>query len=191
MSLTFSRMFPLGETAPDFSLLEPLSGKTVSLDDVKSSDKGTIVMFICNHCPYVKHIKTTLAAFTKEYQEKGFSFVAISSNDAEAFPNDGPDAMKADAKEFDYTFPYLFDETQLVAKAYMAACTPDFYVFNPELKCVYRGRFDESNHKNGIPSSGKDLREVLDIILKGEQVSTDQQPSAGCNIKWKSGVSPF
>ncbi len=184
-------MFPLGEKAPDFSLLEPLSGKTVSLNDVASNENGTVVMFICNHCPYVKHIKTTLAAFAKEFQAKGFSFVAISSNDADAFPADGPDAMKTDAEELGYTFPYLFDETQRVAKAYMAACTPDFYVFNTDLKCVYRGRFDESNHKNGVASTGKDLRVVLETIAKGEDLNAEQHPSAGCNIKWKPGVSPF
>lgn len=191
MSLTFSRMFPLGEIAPDFSLLEPLTGKKVSLNDVKSADKGTVVMFICNHCPYVKYIKTTLAAVAKEYQKKGFSFVAISSNDADAFPLDGPDAMILDTKEFDYSFPYLFDETQMVAKSYMAACTPDFYVFDKALACVYRGRFDESNHKNGIDPSGKDLKDVLDTMLEGKPVSSEQNPSAGCNIKWRSGVSPF
>lgn len=184
-------MFPLGETAPDFNLPEPLTGKMVSLQDVSSSKNGTIVMFICNHCPYVKHIKSVLSAFVKEYQEKGFSFVGISSNDAEAFPEDGPAAMAEDAKAQDYSFPYLFDETQQVAKAYMAACTPDFYVFNTDLKCIYRGRFDESNHKNGMAASGVDLRDVLDNILLGKDLSPEQMPSSGCNIKWRPGVSPF
>lgn len=184
-------MFPLGEIAPNFSLLEPLTGKTVSLADVKSDENGTVVMFICNHCPYVKHIKTAIASVAKEYQQKGFSFVAISSNDADTFPADGPEAMKLDAEEFGYSFLYLFDETQLVAKSYMAACTPDFYVFNKELSCVYRGRFDDSNHKNGVEPTGKDLKQVLDTMLDGKPVLKEQNPSAGCNIKWRPGVSPF
>lgn len=184
MSLTYSEMMPLGTTAPDFELPDTVSGKTMSLGQIKS-DIATVVMFICNHCPYVIHVEKEMAAIANEYQQKGVAFAAISANDVENYPDDSPEKMKAKAKEVGYSFPYLYDETQEVAKAYQAACTPDFYVFDKNLTCVYRGRMDESSPGNGKPVTGKELRATLDAVIAGTPVSQDQLPSMGCNIKWK------
>ncbi|HLP78619.1 MAG TPA: thioredoxin family protein, partial [Candidatus Paceibacterota bacterium] len=148
------------------------------------------VMFICNHCPYVKHIRSGLAQLGRDYLPKDAAIVAISSNDAKNYPQDGPAQMKAEAKAAGYTFPYLYDESQAVAKAYHAACTPDFYVFDKDHRLVYRGQFDDSRPGNGLPATGKDLREALDAVLAGKPVSSSQKPSIGCNIKWKSGNEP-
>jgi thiol-disulfide isomerase/thioredoxin len=185
MAATPSTMIPLGTKAPDFTLLDTISNKTVSLQTLKS-DKATVIMFICNHCPFVKHIQTTLAEMARAYQAKDIRFIAINSNDVANYPDDSPDNMQREAKKWGYTFPYLFDETQEVAKAYQAACTPDFFVFDHNLQCVYRGRFDDSTPGNGRPVTGDDLRGALDAVLTGKAIDSHQQPSIGCNIKWKN-----
>ena len=187
MADTPSKMVPLGMIAPDFVLPDTISGENKSLTDLKS-EKATVIMFICNHCPFVKHVQQHLVRLAREYQAKGISFVAISSNDVEKYPDDSPQRMKEVAQELGYPFPYLYDESQEVARAYDAACTPDFYVFDKNLKLVYRGQMDTSRPGNNIPVTGKDLREALDNILQGKPVSEDQRPSIGCNIKWKSQV---
>ena len=184
MARTPSNMLPLGTPAPDFKLLDTISGKTLSLSELKS-DKATVIMFICNHCPFVKHVDDGIVSLANDYQAKGVSFIAISSNDVENYPQDSPELMKEEAEKVGYTFPYLYDETQAVAKAYDAACTPDFYVFDKDLKCAYRGQLDDSRPSNGKPVTGKDLRAALDEILGGKEVSAPQIPSLGCNIKWK------
>jgi peroxiredoxin len=178
-------MIPLGTEAPDFSLPDTRSGEIVSLKDVRGV-KATVIMFICNHCPFVKHIETELAAIGKDYQAKGIGIAAISSNDIEKYPEDAPDKMKEFADSLGFVFPYLYDETQEIARQYDAACTPDFYIFDADLKCVYRGQLDDSRPGNDEPVSGKDLRSALDAILRGTAVSPDQTPSLGCNIKWKN-----
>lgn len=183
MARTPSTMIPLGTIAPDFKLLNTCTNKELSLSEIKS-DIATVVMFICNHCPYVKHIESKIVEVANLYQAKNISFVAINSNDAENYPQDGPTFMAKEAEEFNYPFPYLFDATQEVAKAYQAACTPDFYIFDKDLRCVYRGRFDGSTPGNQEPVTGKDLTEALDNILAGKMVSQDQVASIGCNIKW-------
>jgi peroxiredoxin len=184
VALTPSTMLPLGTIAPEFTLPDAVSGKALSLSGLRS-DKATVVMFICNHCPYVKHVQTELVRLANDYRPRGAAFVAISSNDVQNYPEDAPERMKEVAQRLQYPFPYLYDETQEVAKAYRAACTPDFYVFDGGLKCVYRGQLDDSRPGNGIPVSGRDLRAALDAVLAGQRVSPDQQPSVGCNIKWK------
>jgi thiol-disulfide isomerase/thioredoxin len=184
MAFTESTMLELGTQAPEFTLPDTVSGDDISLGNI-ASDKATVVMFLCNHCPYVIHVNPEIVRLAKEYQAKGVSFVGISSNDVENYPQDGPEKMKEQAKAVGYTFPYLYDETQEVAKAYDAACTPDFYVFDGDLKLVYRGRLDDSRPKNDNPLTGKDLRAALDAVLAGEPVSEKQYPSGGCNIKWK------
>jgi len=184
MAETPSTMVDLGTKAPDFNLPDAVSGENVSLEDVKS-DKATVIMFICNHCPFVKHVKEELTKLASEYKKKGASFAAINSNDVENYPQDSPENMKKDAERFGYPFPYLFDETQEVAKAYDAACTPDFYIYDKDLKLVYRGQLDDSRPGNNIPVTGKDLRGALDNVLEGKKVSEEQKPSLGCNIKWK------
>lgn len=187
MALTESNMLPIGTIAPDFSLVDTISDKTLSVNEL-FSDKATIVMFICNHCPYVIHVKEELVRLANEYQPKGVKLVAISSNDIEKYPQDGPEAMKVFAKESGFTFPYLYDETQDVARAYDAACTPDFYIFDGEKKLRYRGRLDESRPRveNPKPVTGKDLRGALNAILANQMISEIQFPSMGCNIKWKN-----
>ena len=185
MARTESTMVPLGTTAPDFSLPDAVSGKIFGLSDIKSN-AATVVMFICNHCPYVKHLQAGLTKAAKDYLPKGVGFVAISSNDAVAYPDDSPEKMKEEAKRAGYPFPYLYDETQSVARAYDAACTPDFFIFDKDLKLAYRGQFDDSRRDSGIPVTGKDLRGALDQLLSGNKVTADQIPSLGCNIKWKS-----
>jgi peroxiredoxin len=187
---TFSTMLPLGTKAPEFKLRDVVSGAWFSLNDLQS-DKATVFIFMCNHCPYVKHYNEEIAALSHEYQQKGIVFAGISANDAAAFPDDAPEKLKEQAQSFGFDFPYLYDETQQVAKAYKAACTPDFFVFDKELKLVYRGQLDDSRPKNELPVSGKDLRQALDAILKGQPTASEQFPASGCNIKWKAGVSPF
>jgi len=184
MAETPSTMIPLGSPASHFELLDARSGKKLNLQSLKS-DKATIIMFICNHCPYVIHILPELLKLIRDYQAHGLSFIAINSNDIKNYPADSPEKMHEIAIEKNFTFPYLFDEIQEVARAYQAACTPDIYIFDNHLKCVYRGRFDDSTPGNGRPVTGKDLRAALDAILNGKAVEWDQKPSVGCNIKWK------
>ncbi|MDF2690148.1 MAG: thiol-disulfide isomerase and thioredoxin [Gammaproteobacteria bacterium] len=184
MAETASNMLALGTKAPDFTLLDVVSGKKLSLQNLRS-DKATVIMFICNHCPYVIHIQAALVKLAREFIEKGVAFIAISSNDVEQFPADSPEKMKVIAKRWGFPFPYLYDETQEVAKAYQAACTPDFYVFDTNMKCVYRGRFDGSTPGNEISVTGEDLREALESILDNRRLMLAQIPSLGCNIKWK------
>ncbi len=184
MAATETIRIPLGFPAPDFTLPDTVSGKILSLNDLKG-EHATVIMFICNHCPYVKHVNSQLVQLAKDYQPKGISFVAISSNDVEKYPQDGPELMKENALQEGYPFPYLYDETQEVAKAYHAACTPDFSIFDADLRCVYRGQLDDSRPKNDSISDGKDIRAALDAILNQQPVSAQQMPSLGCNIKWK------
>jgi peroxiredoxin len=181
-------MLPLGTKAPPFSLLN-VDGKTISIDDFQDA-RGLVVMFICNHCPFVKHLRSALAEFGKECQTKGLGVVAINPNDATAYPDDSPSKMVEEARSAGYTFPYLFDPTQSVAKAYRAACTPDFYVFNADRALVYRGQFDDSRPGNGKPITGKDLRLAVDTVLAGRDPLLEQRPSIGCNIKWRPGNEP-
>lgn len=180
---TVSSMLPLGTVAPDFKLLDVCTDKTLSLQELKS-DTATVIMFICNHCPYVKHIQKKLVEVVNAYQKKGIAFIAISSNDIKTYPADSPINMRKEAETQGYKFPYLFDETQSVAKDYRAECTPDFYVFDSVLACVYRGRFDDATPGNGHAVTGKDLTRALDAVLAGDQVAEEQMPSMGCNIKW-------
>jgi len=184
MSLTPSNMLPLGTSAPDFKLVDTISGKDVELSEIKG-EYGFMVMFICNHCPYVKHVQPELVRLAEDYMPQGIGMVAISSNDIENYPEDGPDLMQVEAKKWNYQFPYLFDDTQIVAKKYDAACTPDFYIFDRYSKLVYRGQLDSSRPGNEKPLNGADIRSALDDLLKGNPVSPDQKPSQGCNIKWK------
>jgi peroxiredoxin len=188
MVLVDSTMMPLGTVAPPFSLPDT-DGRTVSLHDFKDAP-AVLVMFICNHCPYVKHIRSQLAGFCQEYQAKGVAIVAINSNDADKYPEDNPENMKAEVASAGYTFPYLFDEMQQVARDYQAACTPDFFLFGKDRRLVYRGQFDDSRPGNNKPVTGADLRAALDALLAGQSVSDRQIPSAGCNIKWKPGNEP-
>lgn len=185
MAETPSSMLPLGTIAPDFKLIDTRHNQTISLQEVKSNI-ATVIMFICNHCPYVKHIQKKLVEVATTYQKKAVTFIAISSNDIKKYPLDGPDLMRKEAEVNHYSFPYLFDETQEVAKAYHAACTPDFYIFDSNLSCVYRGRFDDSTPGNNHPVTGKDLTSALDAILAHHPVTENQKPSLGCNIKWFS-----
>ncbi len=184
MARTPSNMMPLGTKAPDFNLPDAVSGKMIGLNEIKSG-KATVVMFICNHCPFVKHVDSGIVELANDYQSRGVSFVAISSNDVENYPQDSPELMKVEAEKVGYSFPYLYDETQEVAKAYDAACTPDFYIFDSELNCAYRGQLDGSRPGNDVPVTGKDMRAALDDILSGREVTFNQIPSLGCNIKWK------
>ncbi|BDD12489.1 thioredoxin family protein (plasmid) [Fulvitalea axinellae] len=184
MALTPSNMMPLGTEAPAFSLPDTVSGNVLTLDEL-ASDKATVVMFICNHCPFVKNINEELVRVATRFGKRGVSFVAISANDAENYPEDAPDKMRQSAEDNKYPFPYLYDEDQSVAKAYDAACTPDFYVFDGDKKCVYRGRFDESTPGNSLPVTGNDLKVALEAVLEGKPVEGEQLPSMGCNIKWK------
>ena len=184
MALTPSNMLPLGTLAPDFSLVDTKDDDIKSLNSLKG-DSGTLVMFICNHCPFVIHVNEQLVKLANDYQSKGISTIAISSNDVVNYPQDGPDKMKTHAAANHYPFPYLYDETQAVAKAYDAACTPDFFLFDKELKLVYAGQLDNSRPGNGIPVTGKDLRAAMDAVVNEEPVDSNQKPSMGCNIKWK------
>jgi peroxiredoxin len=189
MALTPSTMLPLGTAAPDFSLQDAVSGKTLTLETF-SGKKALLVMFICNHCPYVKHLKSALAQLGKDYAGKDIAIVGISANDPVSHPDDAPAKLAADAKSSGYTFPVLFDETQKVAQAYKAACTPDFFVFDASRKLAYRGQFDDSRPGNGKPVTGADLRAALDAVLGGKPAASKQQPSIGCNIKWRAGNEP-
>ena len=189
MAETPSTMAPLGMKAPAFRLPDVVSGRTVSLDDFKSAP-ALLVMFICNHCPYVKHVREQLAQLVREYQAGGVAVVGISSNDALQFPDDGPEKMKQEARAAGYTFPYLYDEDQEVAKRYRAACTPDFFVFDKDRRLVYRGQMDDSRPDSGRPVTGMDLRAALDAVLAGRPAPADQKPSMGCNIKWKEKNAP-
>ena len=188
MVLTPSTMLPLGTKAPDFSLPN-VDGQMVSLADFAGS-KALLVVFLCNHCPYVKHVAPGLAQLARDYQARGAAVVGISSNDTSKYPADSPEQMVLEAENRGYTFPYLYDETQEVAKAYRAACTPDFYVFDQHQRLVYRGQMDASRPDSGIPVTGVDLRAALDAVLAGKPVSEQQRPSIGCNIKWQPGRQP-
>lgn len=187
MVKTASTMISLGTRAPDFTLVN-VDGKMVSRVDF--SGKPLLVAFICNHCPFVIHIRRAFQEFVAEYQAKGLAAVGISSNDAVAYPQDGPDKMRDEARNAGYTFPYLFDETQEVAKAYHAACTPDIFLFDSSHRLVYRGQFDSSRPGNNLPVTGQDLRSAVDALLAGKPVSDSQRPGIGCNIKWKAGGEP-
>ena len=188
MARTASTMLPLGTEAPDFHLPDT-DGHVVSPKDYKEAP-ALLVIFMCNHCPFVKHILNDLVDLVAEYRAKGVAVVAINSNDVESFPEDHPEMMAQLVREKEFTFPYLYDETQEVAKAYHAACTPDFFLFDGERKLVYRGQMDDSRPGNNIPVTGADLRAALDPVLEGKDVPTEQRPSIGCNIKWKQGNEP-
>ena len=184
MALTESTMLELGTTAPDFSLPDVVTGKTVSRDGLRG--KPLLVLFICTHCPYVKHIEKGLAQLGADYATRPINIVAISSNDAENYPDDCPEGLRHQALTVGFRFPYLYDENQQVARAYKAACTPDIYLFDAQMKLVYRGQFDQSRPGNNIPVTGQQLRAAIDEVLSGLPVTQDQRPSIGCNIKWKS-----
>lgn len=180
-----SNMLPLGTKAPQFDLVDVMSGQTVSINDFKDK-KALLVMFICRHCPYVKHVQNHLSQLGRDYADKDIAIVAISSNDPEAYPEDAPNSLKEQAQELGFIFPYLFDEIQDVAKNYSAACTPDFFLFDKERKLVYRGQLDESRPESNIPVTGKDLRVAIDATLSDQLPNSNQKPSIGCSIKWKA-----
>ena len=184
MALTPSSMLALGTQAPDFKLMDTLTGKTYNLEVAKGS-KATVIMFICNHCPYVKHVIPELVRLAKDYQAKDIGFVAISANDVTGYPEDAPEKMTQLARQLGFSFPYLYDEIQSTAKAYQATCTPDFFIFDKDLLCIYRGQLDGSRPGNKTAVTGKDIRAALDNILQGKPVNPQQIPSMGCNIKWK------
>ncbi len=185
MALTHSSMLALGTKATDFKLMDTITGKSYRLLKEAKDSKATVIMFICNHCPYVKHVIHELVQLAKDYQAKSISFVAISANDAVNYPEDAPEKMTQLAKQLSFSFPYLYDETQSTAKVYQAACTPDFFIFDKDFFCVYRGQLDGSRPGNKIPVTGKDIRSALDNILQGKPLNPLQIPSMGCNIKWK------
>lgn len=192
MAATESTMLELGTTAPGFSLANTnpkFADRSYSLADFTDA-KALLVMFVCNHCPYVIHLREALIQMANDYAEQGLQVVAISSNSAKTHPQDGPDKMREEAAQHDFPYPYLYDENQTAALAYMAACTPDFYLFDAKQKLAYRGRFDGSRPKNDIPVTGEDMRAAIDAILKGEQPAGEQIPSMGCNIKWTPGNEP-
>lgn len=184
MARTESKMLPIGTIAPSFNLKDTQSNVFLSLNKLKGRH-GTVIMFICNHCPFVIHVNSELIKIAKDYTKKGISFIAISSNDTVNYPQDGPEKMAIHAKTVGYPFPYLYDETQEVAKAYDAACTPDIYLFHADLKLVYRGQLDNSRPGNGIPVTGNDLRHAINCLLENKENPKTQKPSIGCNIKWK------
>ncbi|MBC3846806.1 thioredoxin family protein [Winogradskyella echinorum] len=184
MARTESNMLPLGTKAPDFKLVNTVDNSTKSLNELKGIT-GTLVMFICNHCPFVIHVNSQLSQLAKDYISKGINCIAISSNDVDNYPQDAPHLMKQNAIDNDYIFPYLYDQTQEVAKAYDAACTPDFFLFDADLKLVYTGQLDDSRPGNGIAVTGKDIRAAMDALVNNEAVNPNQKPSMGCNIKWK------
>lgn len=185
MARTPSTNIPLGFHAPEFTLIDTVSGKDVSLSDIKS-ENATVLIFMCNHCPYVLHVIEEIVNLSNEYIPQGISFAGISANDVANYPDDSPDKMKELAESLGFDFPYLYDESQEVAKAYDAACTPEFHIFNKDLDCVYRGQLDGSRPGSEVPVNGKDLRNALDNILSGKEVDPNQIPSIGCNIKWKN-----
>ena len=184
MARTPSNMLALGSRASDFTLLDTVTSSELSLSSIRGA-KGTVLFFICNHCPFVIHVNDELVRIANDYDTRGIGFAAISSNDVENYPDDHPDLMKVQARKLDYPFPYLYDESQEVARAYEAACTPDIYLFDEALRLVYRGQLDGSRPGNDVPLTGTDLRKALDQLLAGEEVFEDQKPSIGCNIKWK------
>jgi peroxiredoxin len=184
-----STMLPLGTEAPEFKLADVVSGRTVILDDFEDRS-ALLVMFICRHCPYVAHVRPALAELGREHASSGLGIVAISANDPDTYPEDAPESLAAEAVEAGYVFPYLFDETQEVAKAYAAACTPDFFLFDGDRRLVYRGQLDRSRPGNGVPVTGEDLRAAIDAVLGGRPVPEDQRPSVGCSIKWRPGNEP-
>ncbi|NKI26248.1 thioredoxin family protein [Arenibacter sp. 6A1] len=184
MANTPSNMLPLGTKAPDFKLLDTTTNEYKALSELQGR-LGTVIMFICNHCPFVKHLNASISQLAKKYQPKGINFIAISSNDVENYPQDSPQLMTLVSQEAGYTFPYLYDSSQEVAKAYDAACTPDFYLFDPKLLLVYRGQYDSSRPGNEIPVTGQDLKQAMDSLIDGTAISEVQKPSMGCNIKWK------
>lgn len=184
MALTPSNMLPLGTKAPDFKLKDTKDSISKSLNELKGH-QGTLIMFICNHCPFVIHVNQELVRLANDYRDKDINCIAISSNDAVNYPQDGPEKMKEHAKENNYPFPYLYDETQDVAKAYDAACTPDFFLFDDNLELVYAGQLDNSRPRNGIPVTGNDLRSAINALINGKTINSNQKPSMGCNIKWK------
>jgi peroxiredoxin len=188
MSLTPSTMLPLGATVPDFTLPDIYGGK-ISFSDFRDK-KAVLVMFMCNHCPYVQHVRDEVIDLSKEYQHKDVVIIGINSNDFRTYPDDSPEKMREEAEKYGYTFPYLFDASQQVAKAFHAACTPDFFLFNRDRKLVYRGQLDDGRPGNGKPVTGADLRKALDAILEGKPATGIQKPSMGCNIKWKKGREP-
>lgn len=189
MALTPSTMLPLGTKAPDFRLTDVVSGQTISLDTF-AGKQALLVMFICRHCPFVKHIQAALARIGNDYVNADVGIVAISANDAANYPNDAPEKLKEMATQLGFTFPFCYDESQETAKAYTAACTPDFFIFDANRELVYRGQLDQSRPSNGKPVTGKDLRSALDAVIAQSSVNSDQKPSIGCNIKWKPGNAP-
>jgi peroxiredoxin len=189
MVKTASTMLPLGTEAPALELVN-VDGQTVTLSDFAGAP-GLLVVFMCNHCPFVIHLADELSQFAREYQAKGLAIIGISSNDASAYPQDSPEQMVHEAEQRGYTFPYLFDDDQQVAKDYRAACTPDFFLFDADKKLVYRGQFDSSRPKSGVPVTGEDLRQAADAVLAGQEISAEQIPSIGCNIKWKDAPEYF
>src|SRR5262245_37547759 len=184
-----STMLALGTKAPEFELPDVTTGRTVSLSDFEDKP-ALLLMFICRHCPYVRHVRTELARLGHDFADSGLGIVAISSNDIHAYPEDAPESLAEEAREAGYVFPYLFDETQEVAKAYTAACTPDFFLFDEDRALVYRGQFDDSRPSNGLPVTGRDLRAAIDAVLSGGLVAKDQRASIGCGIKWRAGNEP-
>jgi peroxiredoxin len=189
MAAVNSTMLPLGTPAPDFRLPDTVTGKTCALADFASAP-ALLVMFLCNHCPYVKHIQAGLVQMAKDLQARGVAVVAISANDVANYPQDGPALMKQEARNAGYTFPYLFDESQAVAKAYRAACTPDFFLFDAQRRLVYRGQMDDARPGSSAPVSGRDIRAAVEAVLAGRPAIPEQRPSIGCNIKWKPGNEP-
>ncbi|MEA5596459.1 thioredoxin family protein [Rivularia sp. UHCC 0363] len=189
MVLTASTMLSLGTKAPDFQLPDVVSGETISLSTF-TGKKAILVMFICRHCPFVKHLEEELARLGKDYFQSDLGIVAISANDVKNYPDDAPDLLKTMAMELDFKFPLCYDETQETAKNYTAACTPDFFLFDKSLKLFYRGQLDDSRPSNGKPLTGKDLRNAIDAVLTGKSLTEEQKPSIGCNIKWKPGNEP-
>jgi peroxiredoxin len=188
MARTPSNEFKIGEKAPAFNLVNVVDNKIYSLDNLKGQ-KGTVIMFICNHCPFVVHINHELVAMANDYQKRGIKFIAISSNDVDNYPDDSPELMKLNADKNNFQFPYLYDEDQKVAKEFDAACTPDIYLFDDELNCHYHGQIDDSRPGNGLPVTGKDLREAMDLLLIGVPFNKIMHPSIGCNIKWKAALT--
>jgi len=189
MALMQSTMLPLGVSAPDFSLPDVVSGKIISLSTF-ANKKVLLVMFICRHCPYVQHVKKEIARIGRDYKDKGIGIIAISANDPISYPEDAPESLKEMAQELVFTFPFCFDETQETAKAYTAACTPDFFLFDKDLKLAYRGQLDASRPGNNLPTNGYDLRAAIDSVLNDKTVNPNQKPSSGCSIKWKLGNEP-
>ena len=189
MAKTLSTMLDLGTTAPEFTLPNVVSGEMMSLEDF-ANNKALLVMFICRHCPFVKHVEQELARLGRDYASKDVGIIAISANDAAEHPDDAPESLKEMAEQLGFSFPFLYDESQSVAKAYSAACTPDFFLFDQSRKLVYRGQLDDSRPESGIPATGKDLRAAIDAVLNDEAVNPNQRASIGCNIKWKTGNEP-